>query len=197
MSNLTDGITAVQHVKARMKSNNKAIRPDLSNKPLHERYADQMALQNIFDNQLRTHPRFPKRGQATLADVVLYGAFTIAAGYGNCLEMSCACAWHLNNQGRFNYDLVYYPGYGDHIFLVIGQHSDANGDFPDDFANWDADAVICDAWADIACPAREYPARWRARMSNWKIMGMSLANKLPTEAAWSDLVDHPKRSYFS
>ncbi len=197
MTNLADGITAVQYVKGRMKSNNKNVRPELSNKPHHQRYADQMVLKNIFDNQLRTHPRFPKMGEATLENVVLYGAFAVAAGYGNCLEMACACAWHLNAQGRFNYDLVYYPAHGDHIFLVIGQPTDANGDFPDDITTWDANAVICDAWADIACPAVQYPARWRARMQNWQIMGFSLANSLPTQGVWYDLVDRPKRSYFS
>lgn len=195
MDNLADAITALQYVKARIRSNNKSVRPELSNKPLHIRYQDQMALKGRVDS-IRNHHRFPINDQITLKNVILYGAYAVAAGYGNCLEMSCACAWYLNGQGRFRYDLVHYPGSGDHIFLVLGQVSAPDGTFPDDFSAWDANAVICDAWADIACPAREYPARWRARMNNWRIMGWSLANRLPTEDIWFNLVDRPKRSYF-
>lgn len=107
-------------------------------------------------------------------------------------------AWAINEQGRFNYDLVYYPGVGgDHIFVAIGQTSDAAGNYPTNFAAWDANAAICDVWADIACPAQEYAKRWRDRMGNWRVMGITIANLLPTNPVWYDVVDLPKSTYLT
>ncbi|GAA5157741.1 hypothetical protein [Viridibacterium curvum] len=208
MSNLVQALTTLQYVKGRMpldSSDNKSTRPDLiaqDPQSQQDRRDRQQAKKNKVDS-IRAHHRCPARPQdATPKNVVLYGAFAIAAGAGNCLEMSCASVWYLNESGRFNYDMVYYPGHNapgqgvrDHIFVAIGQTSDGNGDFPTDFNAWDPDAAICDVWADIACPARDYPARWRARMSNWRYSGLLIANRLPTDDMWSNLVDLPKKSY--
>lgn len=199
MSNLTDAITTLQYVKGRMPldhSDNKAIRQDKSTLPTLERLEKRAFLKDTLNN-MRSHHRFPGPGKATPVNVNNYGAFAIAAGYGNCLEMACAAAWYINQQGRFNYDLVYYSFGGDHIFVAIGQTADSNGKHPTNFSAWDEDAAICDVWADIACPARDYPERWRARMSNWKIMGLTIANLLPTDGIWSDVVDNPKSSYLT
>jgi hypothetical protein len=144
------------------------------------------------------HPNYPEKQGVTIRNVLFYGQDALMRGYGNCLEQSCAAASWLNDHGFFDYDLIYYPQ-GDHIFVAIGQPTasrDYAGKYPDDFAAWDANAAICDCWADIACPAQDYPARWRARMGNWQIMGVRPANQQPTDPAWRDIVDGPKKSYF-
>ncbi|HBY63615.1 MAG TPA: hypothetical protein DEH78_27635 [Solibacterales bacterium] len=199
MTPLMQAIQAKEAVKARMPlthSDNKKIRQDLSQLPVMQRMQNNAATKETVD-KVRGHHRFPQAGKATITDVVIYGAFAIAAGYGNCLEMSCASAWAINEEGRFNYDLVYYPVGGDHIFVAIGQPSDPNGDYPADFSHWDADAAVCDVWADIACPAREYARRWRERMNNWRIMGLTIANLLPTDDIWINVVDRPKKSFLA
>lgn len=199
MSNLVQAITTLQYVKARMPldhSDNKAIRQDKSTLATQDRLEKRAFLKDML-NKMRSHHRFPGPGKATPVNVNNYGAYAIASGYGNCLEMACAAVWYINQQGRFNYDLVYYPSGGDHIFVAIGQVADSNGNHPTDFSMWDEDAAICDVWADIACPARDYPERWRARMNNWKIMGLTIANLLPTQSIWSDVVDNPKKSYLT
>lgn len=196
---LEQAIVTKEYVKGRMPldhSDNKAVRQDLSTVSTQSRLQNRQTLKETLD-KMRGHHRFPGPGQATPANVLLYGAFAIAAGYGNCLEMACASAWYINDTGRFNYDLVYYTQGGDHIFVAIGQRSGPNGAYPSDFGQWDADAAICDVWADIACPARDYPARWRARMMNWRIMGLTIGNRLPTESMWADVVDNPKGSYLT
>ena len=119
----------------------------------------------------------------------------MGAGYGNCLEVSCAAIWCLHEVGYFWYDMVYYPAGADHIFVVLHQRVGADGVYPTDFANWDAEAVVCDVWADIACPAQEYATRWRARMNNWNIMGITIGMDRPTNPTWLDCVDLPKKSY--
>lgn len=199
MTALEQAIKAKEAVKSRMPlnhSDNKKIRQDLSQFTPEQRMQNALSIKSTLDS-MRSHHRFPGPGRATAKNVIYYGAFAIAAGYGNCLEMSCATAWALNEEGRFNYDLVYYPEGGDHIFVAIGQTADGGGRYPDSFAGWDADAAICDVWADIACPAQEYARRWRERMNNWRIMGITIANLLPTHTTWINVVDLPKKSYLT
>ena len=117
-----------------------------------------------------------------------YGAAVLGSGHGNCYEQSCAVAWHLEMNGSPEYALMRYR-YVDHMFVVLGQQP---GVYPDEFEQWSADAAICDPWADIACLAREYPQRWRARMSNWQIMGLAIISDSPRYSSWYDLVDRPK-----
>lgn len=200
MENLVDAVAALSCVKGRMPlsgSDNKKFKEvDPTTMAAYERSMQHREKWDKVANKMRSHPRFPGialTGGATPTNIVNYGAFALAAGAGNCLEYCCAVIWHLNQQGRFNYDMVHYGTAGDHIFTVIGQGS---GGLPDDFGAWNQDAAICDVWADIACPARDYPARWRARMNNWAIMGLDLGGRKATDAVWYDLVDKPKLSYF-
>jgi hypothetical protein len=150
-------------------------------------------------NLLRGNHNNPQsQGQRSPKNIIYYGALALASGYGNCNELSCGVAWHLNelmalgDVHALNFDFVCYPA-ADHVFVVINQACDGNGDFPVNFANWDANAVICDVWSDIACPAREYPARWKARMRNWSVLGMRINSDDPTK--WADVVDLPKKSF--
>ena len=135
MTPLEQAIKAKETVKSRMPlnhSDNKKIRQDLSTFTPQQRMQNTVSIKATVDS-VRSHHRFPGPGRATAKNVIYYGAFAIAAGYGNCLEMSCATAWALNEEGRFNYDLVYYPAGGDHIFVAIGQDSDADGNYPTSF----------------------------------------------------------------
>jgi hypothetical protein len=199
MTPLEQAIKAKETVKNRMPlnhSDNKKIRQDLSGFTPEQRMQNAKNIKETLDS-MRSHHRFPGPGKATAQNVIYYGAFAIAASYGNCLEMSCAAAWALNEDGQFNYDLVYYPAGGDHIFVAVGQTADAGGNHPTSFAAWDGNAAICDVWSDIACPAQEYPRRWRERMNNWRIMGITIANLLPTDAIWMNVVDLPKKTYLT
>jgi len=210
MKNLKLAIRTLQYVKSRMpldQADNKGVRRDLmsQDKEVQTAYGLKRAAMQSKLNSMREHHRFPAAGGGieSAQNAVLYGAFAIAAGFGNCLERACATAWYLNDQGLFNYDLVYYTGkpgpregVNDHIFVVIGQQSGGDGIFPTDFGAWDPGAAICDAWADIACLASDYPARWRARMDNWYANGMVIANRMPTDTMWKDVVDKTKSSYF-
>ncbi|HEX4950561.1 MAG TPA: hypothetical protein VFZ34_28095 [Blastocatellia bacterium] len=144
------------------------------------------------------------RAPQTAAEVINYGGQVFAKKVGNCLELASAVAWYLHNEERNKIDtcdLVKYVG-ADHVFVAIGQALPAkNGQYPKDFGAWDDDAAICDVWADIACPAREYPTRWRQRMGNWATMNILLAPPTgylrvrPTDPAWYDIVNLPKISH--
>jgi hypothetical protein len=201
-------ITVKEKVKQRIpilgRSDNKKIRRDLMSDMTPEKDT-QVTLSRMEVtagvHNVRKHPRnrMITPSKARPKDILAYGSIVMAAGYGNCFELACAAAFCMS-QGpgkELGCDLVCYTGGGDHVFLAIAQPLQGNdGYYPRSFAEWDAGAAICDAWADIACPARNYPERWRARMQNWEIMGIQLGSVLPTNAIWADLVDQPKRSFF-
>jgi hypothetical protein len=149
-------------------------------------------------NELRTNKYNPQVGSATMERCQKYGSECIGRGIGNCLEYSCAVAKFLKNK-KTPFDLVTYEG-GDHVFVEIGEARPGDGKYPTSFGAWAADAAICDAWADIACLASEFPARWKARMSNWDNIHLYLAKVeggfiSPTNAYWYDAVDGGKKSF--
>jgi hypothetical protein len=210
--NTLNALEAAITVKESVKQRITFYRSDNKKTPNPEAHGITLTAQQVSDRQqanqavntavmnLRKNHNNPQVLQVkTLKNIMYYGALALAAGYGNCLEVSCAAAWSLNellalgDLHVFNFDFVYYPQGADHVFVVLDENCDANGDFPTSFANWSANAVICDVWADIACPAQEYPVRWRARMQNWSIMGMTIGSANPTQ--WSNAVDLPKKSY--
>jgi len=202
-------ITLKEQVKQQIpilgRSDNKMIRRDLMPDQSPEaqtqvtlrRQGVTQGVQNI-----RTHRRnrLPTPSQARGQDIIAYGAAVLTAGYGNCFEVTCAASYYMSQRPDrgVGSDLVTYTGGGDHVFLAIGQPMQgSDGYYPQSFAHWAEDAAICDAWADMACLARSYPERWRARMENWRIMGIQIGNSLPTDAIWANLVEQPKRSFFS
>ena len=120
-------------------------------------------------------------------------AYFSAARIGGCGELGAAAARYLHSQSIKDFCLVHYPLPGDdHLFIAIGQPADQNGGVPRRFIDWDAEAAICDVWADIACPARNYPVRWRARMDNWQIMHQDINLQQPWSLQWYHLVHQPK-----
>jgi len=149
-------------------------------------------------NSLRSNKFNPQAGDHSMEKCQKYGDACIGRGIGNCLEYSCVVAKFLKKK-KVVFDLISFEG-GDHVFVAIGQPSPGDGRYPTDFAAWDAEAAICDAWADIGCLASQFPARWRARMNNWENIRLQLAQVgggfiSPTNAYWYDAVDNGKLSF--
>jgi hypothetical protein len=147
---------------------------------------------------LRNNKSNPQVGKHSMKKCRQYGEACISRGIGNCLEYSCVVAKYLQ-KAKENLDLVIFEG-GDHIFVAIGQPRPGDGRYPTDFSTWAADAAICDAWADIACLATQFPARWKARMTNWDSIRLQLAKVgggfiSPTDTYWYDAVDRGKLSF--
>ena len=116
---------------------------------------------------------------------------TLAARVGNCGELTAVCIWYLLKRGSQNFCYATFPE-DDHAFVALGQPHDIHGNLPRNFADWHPDAAVCDAWADIACAARDYPARWRARMNNWHIMHLDVDGEDPHSADLYNLAGRPK-----
>ncbi|PWU10868.1 MAG: hypothetical protein C5B47_01555 [Verrucomicrobia bacterium] len=98
---------------------------------------------------------------------------------GNCAEYSQLAAYHLF-QARTNgilekntlIDILKLTGdKGDHMFTAVNQPKNSDGSYPKDFSDWNEDAIIVDAWANISCPAREYPQEWAKQMQKWSALG--------------------------
>ncbi len=61
----------------------------------------------------------------------------------------------------------------EHLCVVLGQPS-IDGKFPDEFSEWEKDAVICDVWANIVCKATDFPKAWREKMEKWDRRGLKI-----------------------
>jgi hypothetical protein len=110
-------------------------------------------------------------------------------------------SWQLGEGG---FDLVYLAPPGDHIFIVIGESADASGKYPRSFGAWTDQAVVCDPWAKLACPAREYPRRWQEKLDKWGARGLELSRMSDTGGGWLKAtnsfwyeapIEHDKLSY--
>jgi len=113
---------------------------------------------------------------------VKYGNTAAKMQAGNCMEYAAtACVYMeaLNKSkaqkgNQLLFDAVFLrPEPYDHIFMVIGQSTD-DGTFPKDMTTWDAQAAVCDGWANIACYAQEFPDKWQETMRTWKSGGQLL-----------------------
>ena len=198
MSNLIKAFEALSYVKDRISlgnSDNKKFR-EVDHTTLQAMERQLLHNQKSYAlGQLRQNKHFPgveSTGGYTDKNVRKYGKTALKAGRGNCLEYCCAVVAYLK-KGTFVYDVVHYGTEGDHIFTVIGQpRPGEDHKYPQDFATWAADAAVCDVWADIACPVRDYPVRWRARMDNWVSAGIMLGTRSPNDTVWYNIVDKPK-----
>ena len=134
----------------------------------------------------------PGLDRATAAGCIEYGGLVLAARWGNCNEIARACSWSLTQRAdNPAHSIVYYPE-GNHAFVALGQAANAAGMYPTLFSDWEPDAVICDAWADIACYAREYPAHWHSRMASWNQIHLDIDGQSSMSAEWHDMVNLAK-----
>jgi len=130
--------------------------------------------QNLAIKQV-LKPAQPTGANVTMADVVGYGQKAFGQQAGNCFEHAAVAASYLAAQNGPVpvFDVVQIPNL-DHAFVVIGEPKPAVGDYPMLFANWSYDAAICDGWARICCPARDYAELWDITMNNWHAGGLEV-----------------------
>lgn len=212
MSNLSRAVATLTTIRARMGlncSDNKKLRDydfnDMSvdrdlREAAYSRHIQHGNKSNAIAN-LRQHPRNPANATHSKANVRAYGSAVIEAGVGNCLELSCAVANQLGTSFfSTGWDLVKFGGGSDHIFVVIGPPpKQPNGEYPQAMSTWPVGSAVCDAWSDIACIAREYPANWKARMRNWNNIGLELpalvGHGFAGASSWAGAVDNAKEPY--
>jgi len=60
----------------------------------------------------------------------------------------------------------------DHCFTIVGTVDPVFVDAPLD--QWPSHLFVCDPWANICCPAPDYPLRFRERMEKWARDGKRL-----------------------
>ncbi len=80
-------------------------------------------------------------------------------------------------------DIVEWPK--EHLCIVLGQPS-TDGKFPDEFSDWDKDAVICDVWANIVCKATDFPDVWKVKMAKWEDRELKITEygSAPIDGQW-------------
>ncbi|WP_330924246.1 hypothetical protein [Candidatus Sororendozoicomonas aggregata] len=95
---------------------------------------------------------------------------------GNCGEKSSLVCFFLSQQPDFliYHEVSIWPA--DHTFVVMNQRPNRKGQFPDNFNDWNEDAVIIDPWLGICGPARHYPELWRMKLDTMAAVGVELSN---------------------
>jgi hypothetical protein len=119
----------------------------------------------------------------------------VATAYkaGNCTEYA-AIAWrYLVGQGVLAH-IVGLEG-GDHAFAVVGLKQLPSKDF----TAWGEDVWICDPWANICCPAADYPKAWNEKMARWDekeklILDADGEPIRPTEHSWLNSIQHCEKA---
>ncbi|WP_437905432.1 hypothetical protein WME95_45245 [Sorangium sp. So ce327] len=144
----------------------------------------------------------------SMDQVLAFGARVAQAKVGNCLELSALAVWLLSRPKEAHgakVDMVRLGkrlptadsgdfASGDHVFVVLNPpEADENGGYPGDFDDW-GEAIIIDPWANIACKARDFPARWQEKMRKWARKGKEIdtvtkhgvGTRPPDQEPWID-----------
>jgi hypothetical protein len=74
-----------------------------------------------------------------------------------------------------------------HAFAIVGAIPEDCAHRP--LAAWPSHIYICDPWANIVCPAPEFPSKFGAKMQKWQAGGKVIRNSKgewipPTDPAW-------------
>lgn len=139
----------------------------------------------------------------TMDEMVAYGRQVMIHKAGNCLEQcAAACLYLAGSSEHPQFRLVRLNPPADHIFIVLGQAPDGEGFFPDDFANWSANAVVVDPWVSLCCKAQDYPMWWKMKLDVMAAGGEELAGSggwaKANDASWKNApTAHRKLTYTS
>jgi hypothetical protein len=113
-----------------------------------------------------------------------YGDVAEHNGTGNCGEMSFM-AWNFVCRNGGTAAVLCFAQPGDHQFAVVGFRA---GDETKPMSEWDQNAYICDAWANIVCPPAQYEIAWKQKMRKWHTDNKQLTSPTglidPTSSAW-------------
>jgi hypothetical protein len=74
---------------------------------------------------------------------------------------------------------------GMHKVAILGTMPD---DLPDDMEKWPPHVTVVDPWANVVCPAKEYPKCFAAKMEKWEASRKLIQSKgewiSPLDPAW-------------
>ncbi len=142
----------------------------------------------------------PAQG-CSMNELVDYGRQVMKGQAGNCLEQCAAvCLYLAGRRENPVFHVVRLQPPADHVFVVIGQAPAGDGSFPDDFAQWSAQAVIVDPWVSICCKAQDYPFVWKLKLDVMGASGEEVAGSSgwakADSASWKNApTSHAKQSY--
>ncbi len=123
----------------------------------------------------------PKRANCGLKDYV--SAIT-KSQVGNCGEKNILVCYFLLQQATpVKYHRVFlWPD--DHEFVVLSQEPSEQGLFPENFNDWNDDAVVIDPWIGICASARHYPELWRMKLDTMAAVGIELRAPCFEKGKW-------------
>lgn len=96
---------------------------------------------------------------------------TIDAKGHNCSDLSHAGIGILDAAGIKDTHIVGLPDF-DHGMILIGKIPPSG--LPLDMEKWPSHLAICDPWANIACPAKEFIPAFMEKMQKWESNGKKI-----------------------
>lgn len=120
----------------------------------------------------------------TANSIKSYAAAIRLLGIGNCLEHAVVALDYLlqrgqqqeqpgHQQSRHELELV-LVGNNLHAFVVLGSQRPRGLHLPTFNFNDRPDVIICDPWANLVCPAINYPGQFFLKMRLWASQSKSL-----------------------
>lgn len=101
----------------------------------------------------------------SMQDFLEYSFKVKRAGTGNCVELAALVVQYLGMHAReTRCRVVALLPPGNHFFVVTNQEPDIFGYFPDNFLDWNVDAVVIDPWIGVCVGANHYPHAWHMKL---------------------------------
>ena len=144
-------------------------------KPWTPRLLDPDALNNILLSSRL------ERANCSLKD---YVSAVTKSQVGNCGEKNILVCYFLLQQATpvICDRVLLWPD--DHEFVVLNQKPSEQGLFPENFNDWNDDAVVIDPWIGICASARHYPELWRMKLDTMAAVGIELRAPCFEKGKW-------------
>lgn len=137
-----DALDAVQYVRSQMKCVSLNRTCDTPDAEMGRR---------IGDKARKAEDKMAAINEGPYVETGAKARTTLKLRTGNCDELAAlAFAYLAEKAGRTRPLEIFQVFGGDHAFVVIGRRDSRTGG---DMTTWNADAVICDPWAEHVCSA--------------------------------------------
>ena len=137
------------------------------------RKEEEERLSKADDEVRRIRTPFSSGARGFLAVLKIIQNSIEAKGH-NCTDLAHAGIGILDEAGIKDTHIVMFRDF-DHGMILIGK-TPPNG-LPLDMKQWPSHLAICDPWANIACPAKEFIPAFMKKMQKWERNGKKIADK--------------------
>lgn len=121
------------------------------------------------------------------------GGFSYTADGHNCTDLVYAAHFWISLKGWLAKPVYISDA---HAILLVG---DIPENLPSDMKEWPENFAVCDPWANICCPSKDYPEEFKKKMGKWEKDGKKITMDgenfiSPTDPGWIRKVVESEKS---